>query len=311
MKVVVMIPAYNEEKTIGSVIKSISRDFAEEVKVLIIDDGSVDKTVDLAKAAGADKIIRNKNNSGLGFTFSRGLAQAVQMGADVIVNIDADGQFDATDMPKLVAPIKEGKADMVTCTRFKVKELVPKMPFLKKLGNRMFTKIVSLMTGQQFTDTQCGFRAYSREAALRMNLHGRFTYTQEVFLDLINKGMRVVEVPCRVKGQREGKSRVVKNVFHYGVKALLIIILTIRDRHALKFFGSIGLGLFSAGFLTGLFLFIRWLLIGKIDPFMILVILSLILLILGFLMFMLGLIADMLERSRKTQEEILYRLKNK
>lgn len=308
MKVVVMIPALNEAKTIEQVVKSIPRDFAD-VKVLVIDDGSRDNTSQLAKKAGADKVVRHGINRGLGTAFKTGINTALHMKADVIVNIDADGQFNANDIPRLVQPIIDNRADMVTCTRFKDPRLLPKMPLIKIWGNKFFTKVINVLTKHRFTDTQCGFRAYSQEAALRMNLFGRFTYTQEVFLDLVSRGMRIAEVPCKVKGQRDGKSRIVKNVWSYGIQAMLIIMRTIRDHHALRFFGLTGGAMFSVGFIIGLFIAARWLFLGRVDPYMAFVVFSLILLILGFLMIMLGLIADMLERTRKNQDEILYRLK--
>jgi len=195
MKTVVMIPAYNEESSIKEVIQSIPKDLSSKTEVLVVNDGSTDNTIKVAQEAKADKIISHRKNLGLGTTFRTGIDEALKMKADIIVNIDADGQFNSKDIPRLVKPIVDGKADVVTCSRFLDKRIIPKMPFIKRLGNNIVTNLINLLTNKRFTDTQCGFRAYSREAALRMTLFGTYTYTQEVFLDLINKGFTIKEVP--------------------------------------------------------------------------------------------------------------------
>ena len=304
-----MIPAYNEEKTIGTVIKNIPRNFVKDLKIVVIDDGSTDNTVKVAKESGADKIVSHNINKGLGVAFQTGLETALKTNADIIVNIDADGQFDPNDIPKLVRPITEGKADMVTCSRFLDKNLEPDMPWIKKFGNAIFTKLVSGLTKQKFTDTQCGFRAYSKAAALKMTLFGVHTYTQEVFLDLATKGMRLLEIPCKVKGERDGKSRVVNTVFSYGLKVLLIIIRSFRDYQPLKFFGTIGFGVFFIGFVIGMTMIARYIFTGMVSPYRSLVNLSMLFLIMGFLLLILALIADMFDRQRKMLEEILYSLR--
>ncbi|MBN2067038.1 MAG: glycosyltransferase family 2 protein [Candidatus Diapherotrites archaeon] len=312
-KLVVLIPAFNEQDTIAQVIKKIPRKVTgiAKVQVLVLDDGSTDATVKRAKAAGADKIVSHNTNKGLGIAFKTGLNSALEMGADITVNIDADGQFNPLDIPMLIDPILKNRADVVTCSRFKLKSLEPRMPFIKKFGNRLFTKIINLFTGSKFTDTQCGFRAYSREAALRANLFARFTYTQEVLIDLMQKGMRIEEVACRVKGQREGQSKVVKHWYGYGIRAAIIVLRTLRDYRPLQFFGSIGLFLFLLGGISAFILWARLLLIHKISPYTWVVYADVVLIVLGFLMMVLALIADMLDRQRKIQEETLYRLRKR
>lgn len=309
MKIVVTIPAYNEEETIGQVISSIPRDCANEVSVLVINDGSKDRTVEVARQAGADKVISHKTNLGLGTTFKDGINEALKMGADIIVNMDADGQFNPQDISKLIQPILDNKADMVTCSRFKNPRLIPDMPRLKIIGNKFFAKLINIILKKNYHDTQCGFRAYSKEAALSLTLFGRYTYTQEVFIDLIKKKFRILEIPCAVKGERTGKSRLVKGICSYGLKVMLIIIRSARDYEPLKFFGGTGAVLFLTGVFSSLILFIRFLLIGKYNPYMSLVYANVFLIIVGFLFIVLGLIADMLDRNRQLQEEIIYKLK--
>ncbi|MDD5148644.1 MAG: glycosyltransferase family 2 protein, partial [Candidatus ainarchaeum sp.] len=287
MKLVVQIPAFNEEKTIAQVIREVPAKISgiDSIKILVVNDGSTDKTAQEAKKAGADKIFSHGSNKGLGLAFRNGIMEALKMGADIIVNIDGDMQFNPGDIPKLIAPILNGEADLVTCTRFKDKAKSPKMPFIKKFGNGVFTKIISMLAKQEFTDTQCGFRAYCRECALRMNLFGKHTYTQEALLDAVEKGFRVREVSCEVRGQRQfGKSKVVESWFNYSLKAALIITRTIRDHRPLQFFGSIGLLLFLAGAVSAFVLWIRLLIEHKIDPFMWVVYADVILIVLGFLL---------------------------
>ena len=147
MKLVVVIPAYNEEKNIGNVIKTIPRQISkiDDVKVLVMDDCSTDKTIEVSKKAGADFVIKNKYNLGLGRNFKNGLETGLRLGADIIVNIDADGQFNSQDIPKLIQPILNEEADMVTCSRFLRPEMTKNIPLVKRFGNYHFTKLIRLL----------------------------------------------------------------------------------------------------------------------------------------------------------------------
>ena len=311
MKLVVQIPAYNEAKVIGSVIKRIPREIKGigSVEVLIIDDCSTDKTAEVSKKAGADRVLRQKQNVGLGVNFRKGIEASLRLGADIIVNIDADGQFNPEDIPTLIKPILENKADMVTCSRFLNEELTKNMPWIKKWGNRRFSKLISRITGQNFTDTQCGFRAYSKEAALRMNISGKFTYTQEVFIDLVSKGMRITEIPLEVKYFQERKSHISGKLRRYGFKSLAIIGRATRDTQPLTFFGFPGLVLFILGALGGGFSFFYWLTHLMTAPIQTLLAVSIFLTIAGISLIILGLLADMIKTVNRTQNEILYKLK--
>lgn len=310
LKLVVMIPAYNEEEKIGDVIRDIPKNIEgiEKVEIIVINDGSTDNTYKVASVNGTH-IISHSHNMGLGIAFHSGLKKALEIGADIIVNIDADGQFDPNDIPKLIDPIMENDADFVTASRFLDKNLLPDMPLIKIFGNRLFTCTINKITGQHFTDTQCGFRAFSREAALRLNLFSEFTYTQEVFLDLVNKNIRIKEIPVKVKYYKDRKSKVVNNCVLYGIKVVAIITRAVRDSRPLTFFGIFGLVFLVTGFITGSWLIIRWLMTRMVSPYTSLVNVTVVLLILGFLLIILALIADMLSRNRKIQEEILYLMK--
>lgn len=313
-ELVVIIPALNEEKTVADVIRAIPRQIPgiASVEVLVIDDGSTDATPDLARQAGAH-VVSHPSRRGVGAAFATGVETALRMGADYIVNMDADGQFDPADIPALLAPLLEGRADFATCTRFAQKDLEPQMPWVKKWGNRLMCRIINwIIWGGRFTDVSCGFRAYSRETALRLNLFGTFTYTQETFIDLAAKGVRMVEVPLKVRGVRQhGKSRVASNLWRYGTNALLIILRSMRDIRPLKFFGLISLLLLLVGIVLGGFVFCWWLGTGGTSPFKSVLVGSATFLILGFLVGILALLADMLGRMRKTQEHLLLMLKRR
>lgn len=309
--IIVQIPAYNEENNIGKVIKEIPRKINDhEVKILVIDDGSTDNTIQEAKNAGANYVFSNFKNRGLGWNFRKGIELCLKYGADIIVNIDGDGQFNSIDVSRLIKPILADEADMVTCSRFINPKLTKNMPWLKKWGNKRFTKLISRITGKKFTDTQCGFRAYSREAALRMNLRGKFTYTQEVFIDLVEKGMRIKEIPLEVTYFKNRNSNISRKLFKiYGLKSLAIIAKATRDTQPLTFFGMPALVIFSFGVIGGLISFIYWLTHLLTTPIRMLFNVSVFFMIFGLSLGILALIADMLKTIKTNQEEILYRLK--
>lgn len=308
-----MIPAYDEEKTLPSVIKRIPRKISEisDVKVLVMDDHSSDKTTEVSKKAGADYVIRNKHNLGLGVNFRKGIENSLRLGADIIVNIDADGQFNPEDIPKLIQPILDDEANMVTCSRFLNPELTKNMPWIKKWTNRRVTNLISRITGEKFTDTQCGFRAYSREAALRLNIRGKFTYTQEVFIDLVEKGMKIKEVPLEVKYFQDRKSHISGKLLSYAVKSFTIIWRATRDTQPLTFFGAPGLILFIIGSIGGIFSFVYWLTTLTTSPIQTILNLSIFFTIAGISLIILALLADMMKSIRTDQNEILYRLKKR
>lgn len=311
MKLLVLIPALNEEKTIANVIERIPRrmDRIDSIEVVVIDDGSSDRTAELAARSGA-QVISHARNRGVGASFQTGVAYAIDRGADIVVNMDADGQFNPEDIPALVQPISRGEADMVTASRFKDRELWPKMSLVKFWGNRAMSLLISCLTGRKYYDVSCGFRAYSRETLLQMNLFGQFTYTQETFLDISFKGIEIGEIPIRVRGTREfGKSRVASNLFKYALQAFKIIFRSFRDYKPMLVFGGIGavfflLALMLAGFLLG-----HYLLTGAFSPHKWAGFTAGLFFVLGLLTVVTGLLADMMGRIRKNQERILYLLK--
>lgn len=255
-KIIAVLPALNEEKTIGDVLdKILNLEFDNAViDAVVVDDGSEDATARIALAKGA-KVISHGRNRGVGAAFRSGVQEAVLQGADLLVNIDSDGQFDPRYIPDLVKPIIEGNADFVTASRFIDGNNV-RMPAIKKWGNHQIARLVSSLTGQRICDVSCGFRAYSKRALLNLNLIGDFTYTHETILTLAFKGFNIMEVPVPVRGTRKfGKSRVANNIFRYALQATMIILRSFRDHKPMLLFGVPGIILAIVGFaLLGLFL---------------------------------------------------------
>jgi glycosyltransferase involved in cell wall biosynthesis len=309
-KLVVMIPAFNEEKTIGKVIQEIPKSISgiSEIKILVIDDGSRDRTSEIAEKHRA-VVLKHKYNKGLGTTFKHGIDKALSIGADIIVNIDADNQFNSQDIPKLINPLLDEKADMVTCSRFLDPQLTKNIPWIKKWGNRRFTNLINRITGKRYTDTQCGFRAYSKEAAMRLNLNGKFTYTQEVFIDLAEKGMKIVEMPLEVRYFPKRKSIISGKLTRYALRSLGIITRATRDSQPLTFFGVPGIFIFILGILGAGYSFWFWLTYLMTTPVRTLFSVSVFFMIFGLSLMVLALLADMMKTLKQNQEEILYRLK--
>lgn len=299
-----MIPAKNEEKTLAQILNRIPK----YCYVIVVDDGSTDNTAKIAKEHKAI-LIQHPISRGVGAAFKTGIDLALDYGAEIIVNMDADGQMFPEDIQLLIQPIVRGEADMTLANRFYYKNLPFKMPTMKKVGNKIFTKLTSVATKRKFSDTQCGFRAYSRYAAAKLFISGDYTYTQESLIDLANKNIRILEVPVYIKAQREGKSKVVISVWEYGFKASLIILKIMRDNNPLKFFMIPGITLLTLSLGTGLFLIVRWLLGGALMDFPWLNILTILVFFMGVIFIIFALIADMLGRQRKITEDILYRVK--
>ena len=298
MKLVVLIPALNEEENIERVILKIPRKIrgVDEVSVLVVNDGSTDKTEEMALNGGADKIVTHRKNIGVGAAFMTGIRNAVSMNADIVVTIDADSQFDPNQIPELIVPIQNNQSDIVIGSRFLSGN--PKtIPGIKLVGNKIFSKMVSCVIGQKFTDTQTGFRAYSREAILNISIVNEFTYTQEVLIDLKFKGMRIIEIPVSVIYDEKRKSRVVKNIFQYSYRALSIIIKTLTFHRPILTFGLFGSLLFSGG-IIGKILTISGILglsAGLTTGFI----------ILGAVSFMLGIFASMVFKRQSVVEKDL------
>ncbi|TET50116.1 MAG: glycosyltransferase family 2 protein, partial [Actinomycetota bacterium] len=241
-KLLIMIPAFNEEDKIGEVINKIPRKIPgiDKIETLVINDGSTDSTPDIARNMGVG-VIDNYKNMGVGFSFVKGLHYAVDNGFDMMVNIDGDGQFDPAEILKLLKPILDESAEFVTASRFIDRKPIHNMSIAKLWGNRLMSLLISRLVGKKYQDVSCGFRAYSKRALLSLNLQGRFTYTQETFIDLSFKGLNIKEVPISVKYFPSRRSKVASNLFIYAINTLKIILGTYRDYRPLAFFSVISL----------------------------------------------------------------------
>lgn len=309
-KCVVIIPALNEEKTIERVINAVPKSLFDGhivLEIVVINDGSTDRTAQKAEEHGA-YVIHHRIPQGVGASFSAGVKEALVRKADYAVNIDADGQMNPEDIEKLLKPLVEGNADMVTASRFKDRELIPQMPKMKRWGNRKVAQIVSLIVGRKYYDVSCGFRAYNRETLLRLNLRGKFTYTQETFINLANNShIRIEEVPVKIRGEREyGTSRVAKNVFKYGIRSGLIILSAFKDYHPIHFFGGLSLAFLIIGLLFEAFFFGHFFATGHFRNYLFAGLTGAFMGVIAAVFFILMLVMDTLGRMFKTEEDILY-----
>ncbi|MEK7549667.1 MAG: glycosyltransferase family 2 protein [Patescibacteria group bacterium] len=310
MRLIVNLPAYNEEEKIGSTIQSIPRSIPgiSEVLVQVIDDGSQDKTIEASKAAGADFVYSNGVNRGIGKTFRHAAERALENGADIMVNIDADGQFDSNDIAKIIEPILNHTADMVSADRFdhlKAKNI----PFIKEFLNRLAAKLIGVFMNTDIKDLTCGFRAYNRETLLRLNLPGGFTYTQETIIDALGKDLKLVWVPVEVTYFAGRKSRVVKTIFSYVNNSLRIIIRAIRDVRPMKFFGVPGLLLMLIGFIVFVIFLVFYFQDFKISPYRNYLYFSGITFVIGLQFVVFALMADMIKSNRRLSEDLMYIIK--
>ncbi len=309
MKLTIYMPALNEAEGIGDVIRSLPKEIEgiDEVKILVVDDGSTDDTAKIAKESGAD-VVSHGFNKGVGSAFQSAVQYALENGVDILVSIDADRQFNSDQIPHIIKPILNKEADMVTGNRF-ANGIPENMPKSKYWGNEQMSKLISLISGQRFRDVSCGFRAYNREALLRVNLFGAFTYTQESILDMVFKGLRVVEFPVDVIYFKERKSRVAGSIVKYAFRTSNIILSTLRDYKPMVFFGGMGGVLISIGLLMEIFLGIFFLISGNFTPFKFIGFTGFGFLVFGLLLIIVGLLANMFNRVRVNQEKILYELK--
>ena len=254
MKIIITIPAYNEESTIGTVIQDIKQTMSQtkyDYEIIVVDDGSTDRTAENARKAGAI-VFSHPYNYGLAETFRTEMEKALQSDADIIVHIDADNQYRANEIPKLIEPVEKGEADLVLGSRFM--GTIEEMPVMKRWGNIAFSKVVSQISGIKITDAQTGFRAFTREFAEKVRIISTHTYTQEMVIRAVKEKFKVKEVPVYFAKREKGKSRLISNPVEYAIKAWINIFRIYRDYEPLKFFGSMGVTLISASFIICIYI---------------------------------------------------------
>ncbi|WP_374028262.1 glycosyltransferase [Bdellovibrio bacteriovorus] len=313
MNLVVAIPCLNESETIATVVRSIPRniDRVSKVVVLVVDDGSKDNTAQLAREAGAE-VVSHGVNKGLGIAFQSAVEWSLKNKMDLMVTTDGDGQFDANDIPRLIAPIVDGQADFVTASRFISDDYLPQgIPPVKLWGNRQMSKLISSLTGSSYYDVACGFRAYSKQCLLNLNLFGQFTYTQEVFLDLSYKRFRIQEVPSRVRYFEGRKSRMAHSIVKYALNTSKIIGRAYLSYYPLKLFWSMAAVLFAIGGSLFAVFIGHFMQTGKFTGYLWAGFSGGTLLGTALFLFILGLVVEMLDRIRVNQERSLALLKQK
>jgi glycosyltransferase involved in cell wall biosynthesis len=289
MKVVVTLPAYNEEKTLGRVLQDIKKVMSEtsyDCRLLVADDGSTDKTPVAAKNEKAI-LVSHQANLGLAETFKTEMAECLKLNPDVIVHIDADGQYLAKEIPKLVKEVERGY-DLVLGSRFM--GTMEQMPFLKRIGNRAFSRVISGIVGIRITDAQTGFRALKPQVA-RMKLTSTHTYTQEQIIRAVRGRFRIKEVPVYF-AKRSGKSKLMKHPLEYAVRAWVNLLRVYRDYEPLKFFGIFGSLFLSLGVLLGIWIVITFLQTGGVGGIP-RVMLSALFIMTGVQIMLFGFLADM------------------
>lgn len=310
-KLAIVIPCLNEASTIGAVIDTLPNKLAniDYIEVLVVDDGSSDSTTEIAKQKGTN-IVRHNTNKGLGIAFRSAVSWCLENHIDIMVTIDGDGQFNVADIPSLIQPIVENLSDFVTATRFKCPDHFPDgIPPIKLWGNRKMAKLIGKITKFEITDAACGFRAYSRDCLLNLNLYGKFTYTQETFLDLIHKGFLPTEVPTKVKYFAGRKSRMASNVIKYGVSTSKIIFKVYRDHYPLKILLAVGLTSLAIGGCLGIYFIGYFLEHSRFYGALWAGLSAAFLIGLALFLLVMGLVLDILGRIRSNQERILLNIK--
>lgn len=310
-RLVVIIPAYNEEPTIGRAVGEVPRRVGgvASVEVVVIDDGSQDRTVEAASAAGADAVVRLRQNAGLTRAFATGLQVAVERGADIIVNIDADCQYDGRQIADLIQPILAGRADLVSGDR-QIATL-DHMTRSKRYGNRLGSWMLRIAAGSPLRDASSGFRAFTRECAFRLHPTIGNTYTHQTIVQAIHAGMVVREVPVtfRRSAREGGGSRLISSVGGHIVRSGVTIVRTLVAYRPLSVFGISGLVCVALAGLIGLIPLSDFLTTGDTAGHLQSLIAAVALGIAGLLLLLFGFIGDAVSANRRVTEELLYRVR--
>jgi glycosyltransferase involved in cell wall biosynthesis len=307
MKLIVQIPAFNEEATIAQTLRDIPKkiDGITSIESLVIDDGSSDNTAEAARKAGATHVVQLKTHRGLSSAFLAGINAALRLGAGIIVNTDADNQYAGADIPKLVAPIMRGSADVVIGDREVSKS--PHMSAFKRLLQRLGSRTVGLASGIRVSDVTSGFRAFSRDAAMQINVFNPFTYTLETVIQAGNRNLGVQSVPVRTNAPTR-PSRLYHGLGTYLRKSTATIFRIYTIYKPLKTFFAIGAVLMLAGSALGV-RFLWHFANGERGGHIQSLILAAVFLIIGFQTLLIGLVADLISVNRRLSEEVLVRLK--
>lgn len=307
MKTIIQIPCFNEADYLAETVKALPKrlDYIDEVEILVIDDGSTDNTAEVARQAGVDHIVTLPNHFGLAQAYAAGLDACLKLGADIIINTDADHQYQSDEIPRLIEPILEHRAELVVGDRgvSNLEHFSPSKRFLQKMGS----KVVSKAAGIEIPDATSGFRAMTRELALRTNVLSNYSYTLETLIQAGNQHARVAFVPVKTNPQKR-PSRLFKKTSNYLMLSGATIMRAFTLYRPLRVFSTISLIPIIIGVFLGLRFILRYFTEGG-DGMIQSLILAAILLIIGFLTFLIGILADLIGFNRKMLEEVLYRLR--
>jgi glycosyltransferase involved in cell wall biosynthesis len=306
-KLIIQIPCLNEARTLPETLRDlpVSIPGIDVIETLVIDDGSRDGTTEVALRHGVTHAVRFRRNKGLAAAFMAGIDASLKLGADYIVNTDADNQYAGADIPRLLEPLLAGQADI--CIGDRNIQALADMTVGKKLLQRLGSWVVRQVSKTNVPDTTSGFRAYTREAALRMTVVSEFSYTLESIIQAGRRRMAIAHVEVRTN-PRTRESRLFDSVFSYIKKSSATIVRIYVSHEPLKVFSYIGLTIFGAGFLVSL-RFLYYYLTGSGAGKLQSLILSAVLMIVGFQVVLIGLVADLISGSRRVLEDVQYRVR--
>jgi glycosyltransferase involved in cell wall biosynthesis len=307
LKLIIQIPCLNEAATLPQTIADLPREIPgiDEVEFLVVDDGSTDGTLAVARSCGVDHLVRLPVNHGLAYAFGIGLTESLRRDADVIVNTDGDNQYRGEDIPALVQPILNHEADIVIGDR--QIDTIPHFSQLKKILQKIGSWVVRWASGTHIPDATSGFRAFSRDAAMHLNVYSSYTYTLESIIQAGKMGIVITHVPV-ITNKRTRDSRLIHNAFDYVMRSAITITRILLMYEALRFFFTLGAFLFILGTILGV-RFLYFLFISQGEGHIQSLILTAVLLVLGFQTILLGLLGDLIAKNRKLNEDTLYQLR--
>lgn len=310
MKLVIQIPCYNEEATLPLTLADLPKQLAgiDEIETVVIDDGSWDGTAETARKMGVTHIVQFNHHKGLARAYAAGIEKCLEVGADIIVNTDGDNQYCGSDIATLVAPIIENRADVVIGDRQTDK--LPHFSWIKRKLEKFGSRVVGKMANLDIKDAVSGFRAYSRDAALRINILTEFSYTIENIFQLKNQKLKMTSVPIKTNGVLR-KSRLFTSIPYFLAQQLATFVRVLATYRALKIFTFLGVLLIIPGLIGFLRFLYLYFVAGSGQGHIQSLIFSMVFLNVGFILFVVGIISDLISTNRKLLEKILYRMKKK